>query len=743
MPIIDESQLDPLPSRPPAWQVAEGFDFDNAPRGTPAPAPTAPMRGRFITEDELDPITPSIFEDPLGAITSPDWWLTRPSGERISAGQAVAGPVLSALDGLTLNSGDEIAAGGNAVLDAFMGEDIGDAYDKRLEAARGAESSYREASPGMSFVTDLAGGLKLPFMPKPAKTAMGRIGKTAGTAAVLGAGYGFGDSEGGFEKRSEDAAKSAVLSALMGGGLQGGAEVVGSLAKNLPLWSKAFDRKSIGTRYGDYQKTANDLGLIELPDGDLQTKTKIIVDDLLSNNKLGQSRDPAALVAKAKENEKDLATRIARIVEEFDDAVGAPVTPTFDQARRYIAEGRIPADKIDNYINRLENLEQGIRDNGRGKLAYIQQQKIAHGKLWDPNDTTLNGFNRAIYSDLERTISDATPGVVPLNQELQKYKIVRPILDRTLATTEGKEPVSRFIQAIRTSGGGGVPVIAGAAMGGLPGFIGGAAFSGALAAATSPSGKQKIAQGLAKAGKTLSKLPKASDFPLQTLGLAASRGVSPTGTQENEQPGVKSNSLKFRMQESESYPISSTKSSPNFIRNAIEKADAMVEEKSKGLKKPVILEAKRVGEAKPGKPTADIDLDTLTDNVILTESNGNPNAVSAAGAKGLGQLMDATGQEWHKKLNIKEPYDPFNPKQNKTISKAYLGWLVNQFDGNKELALAAYNGGIGRVRKAVSLARHLGDKDPDFETIKKYLPKETREYVPKVLGKQNNKVVLV
>lgn len=117
----------------------------------------------------------------------------------------------------------------------------------------------------------------------------------------------------------------------------------------------------------------------------------------------------------------------------------------------------------------------------------------------------------------------------------------------------------------------------------------------------------------------------------------------------------------------------------------------------------------------------------LVKALIKQESNGNCFAKSPVGAKGLMQLMDPTGKEWHAILNIEEPYDPFDPLQNVTIGRAYLEWLLKQFKGDVKLSLAAYNGGIGRVKKLLKNGR-------TFDDIKEKLPKETREYVPKVLG---------
>lgn len=107
----------------------------------------------------------------------------------------------------------------------------------------------------------------------------------------------------------------------------------------------------------------------------------------------------------------------------------------------------------------------------------------------------------------------------------------------------------------------------------------------------------------------------------------------------------------------------------------------------------------------------------------IVESGLKPDAVSPVGAGGLWQFMPATGKSYGLEIN-KMVDDRSNVIKSTQAAVAYLKHLYDRF-GDWSLALAAYNSGAGRVNSAI---RKSGSTD--FWTLRKYLPRETKNYVP-------------
>lgn len=116
---------------------------------------------------------------------------------------------------------------------------------------------------------------------------------------------------------------------------------------------------------------------------------------------------------------------------------------------------------------------------------------------------------------------------------------------------------------------------------------------------------------------------------------------------------------------------------------------------------------------------AEYDLEPeLLYGVIWVESRFQPKAKSPAGARGLMQLMPQTAAALAKQLGVARPRS-YDPKFNVTAGAYYLRRLLDRYEGDEILALAAYNAGAGNVNKW----REQG----------KPLPEYSRNYVGKVL----------
>jgi len=127
-------------------------------------------------------------------------------------------------------------------------------------------------------------------------------------------------------------------------------------------------------------------------------------------------------------------------------------------------------------------------------------------------------------------------------------------------------------------------------------------------------------------------------------------------------------------------------------------------------------------EVRPAARAAGVP-DGILFGMAMCESAFNPFARSRAGAEGMFQFMPATGRRY----GLVSASHRRSVTRSSRAAARHLATLHRRF-GSWELALAAYNAGSGRVRRAVARARSR-----DWRAVRAFLPHETRCYVPAVL----------
>ena len=113
--------------------------------------------------------------------------------------------------------------------------------------------------------------------------------------------------------------------------------------------------------------------------------------------------------------------------------------------------------------------------------------------------------------------------------------------------------------------------------------------------------------------------------------------------------------------------------------------------------------------------------------VALVESGGRPAALSSKGARGLWQLMPETARRYGLTVNQSQD-ERLDIRKSTRAAAQYLRELYARF-GDWPLALAAYNAGEQTVQRALDRAG-----PGDFLRLSRWLPSETRQYVPAVMN---------
>jgi Rod binding domain-containing protein len=179
--------------------------------------------------------------------------------------------------------------------------------------------------------------------------------------------------------------------------------------------------------------------------------------------------------------------------------------------------------------------------------------------------------------------------------------------------------------------------------------------------------------------------PKNSEINLNEIALNSADGKSITSNlfdKNSFDKNTKANTEKLHFKETNFSPIKFNNSNNNH--QAVQNSGNLIDRVNQRISnyEPFIKDAAQKYQLPPA----------LIKAVITTESAGKNEAKSGVGAKGLMQLMDGTAKD----LGVKNSYDP---RQNIMGGAKYLRQMLNSFNGELDLALAAYNAGPGNVKK--------------------------------------------
>lgn len=492
----------------------------------------------------------------------------------------------------------------------------------------------------------------------------------------------------------------------------------------------AAERSAFGIRPSDITKANKRKGfgfLASLKPDPLDAA----IADVRSSGATGLFDDisPQALLDTTREQSSNAASKIGKLISEADNAKQMEILPQFDNlestALKLFPTEREKAAKL------VKQYQDGVINDWDGSIESLNTLKkqlsgMLQGKYGKDVDPTETKLLKALYKDLESSVSNgveeaskaipdgATAATIRgLNREISNRRLLEPILERAASKDKTQDITKILTNFTRTSGGRGTLILASLLSGGTigKGILGGLA----LDALTTPKGRLLTADTLRGISKGVERL---------TPSLSSGAFASPIA-----------NALMNDSQEQD-------QSSPSSMTEALVGSNAPLDiPLQNGGDRVFIPPVPQPEMYKPSSFQMEDDMAYSKDSpmvkaIIAAESTGDRRAVSPKGAQGLMQLMPETGRELARKIGVE--YDPFDPEQNVLLGTEYFNQLLDRYNGDDKLALAAYNWGLGRIDK---LIKKLGTSD--FDKIRPHLPSETKTYVKRVMDKKDKLTVEV
>lgn len=570
---------------------------------------------------------------------------------------------------------------------------------------------------------------------------------------------------------------------LKGAGMatKGAGAVVGKIADKLDDGATGFREKLLGVQYGDKKgslgKNAvylDDQGQVVPRDQALDTSSSL-QERMITLDESGffsrAPNDPSKAMAQLSSENALTQKAIGDLITKADQVVGnRNVLPNWDRAQKYVDRARAserPALQAE--LDKVKADYAADPGTGLQKIIRLKTQVGEDAAFSQKPSPKKAELLQQAYHDLqflgEEVFDMAMPAEAGAFRNANQLAAsqatflktmpasvakARPGIIETLFTPTGSGAIAGTSGATAALlGNAAIPVAAGV------GWLGRAIYKGVTnkAPISVSNALSKAAGGTESISSLLAKVAPIAYEAAPAAGLGAQLSAVLSGS-KNER--TKEQLKEGRFVEPAATPtLLEREGDPLSSRKEIEATSllnpALNQNPTQALLKTVLQLPESTSESDmklPKKFTDRLtkaglnpdDLDAIDLAQIKAESSGvhtieGPKTKYGT-AKGLMQLLDGTGKEWHKKLGLEGKYDPFNAEQNLAIGKAYRNYLEDRYDGDTRLALAAYNWGLGNLDKALAKT-----KSGSFEEVYTLMPSETRKYVDKIMRDVNGGLV--
>lgn len=648
------------------------------------------------------------------------------------------GTILGVLKGVAKAGTDVVTApadllfrGGMGALDYIRGKDTNlegaypsDYRDKLLNFI--SEGRGDESAEGISrTVGNLATVIAAPSQAKNIASSLPVISKAAESsriASLLAKTVGYG-TEGAaygalFNAKDENLGEKAAEGAAWNIAVPAAFKVTGDVARGLKNTALEAARKLELSAFGAGKQAIKN-AVKRMPDilddsGNFVNPISESLEAFHSSGGGQSGMSGAALIKDLKAQTKPLVNQLSSELEAAQKLQKDVIVPEFNFTREFVQSRA--GTSIDDAQKIAENEILKTINNTDGTIKSLQAEKV---KLGDEIKDTAWGEDAAgqlrlnilkrIRADLRSTIEkeyskltgNSPETVAKLNEEIGKRENLFPLFKDMLLSGESRTVLNSTLQSLRTSGGVGQLVIAGAAglgAGGLPVAIPAVGLNMFL---QSPAGKKALSNGLRSnvVKVPLAVVSKASDAApvlgrLSTASTAQDDQVSDefpfdsslSDQLRNQTPQLLNKDRQAKLDQSNQNDSSfnptssfSANQSPYGFMNTLFKGDKM--------------------DAKTAQIIEEIQKDPVDHAIMLMESGGDPNAKNPeSSASGLFQLVSKTA----KSLGVE---DVFDPKQNYEGYKKLKERTVKEFKSSDPALIYA--------------SHYLGEP-----TLKKWLNKE-------------------